>query len=40
MNQNARNQIEILCYEISEHVDLMKYERFFSFSKRCQCRYN
>ena len=26
--------------EISEHSDLMKHEKFFSLSKKCQCRYN
>ena len=29
MNQNARIQVEISYYEISEHVDLMKMKIFF-----------
>ena len=33
MNQNAKNQIEISYYEISEHVDLMKMKNFSSFQK-------
>ena len=37
MNQNAKNQEIKLKFhataEISEHVDLMKYEKFFSFQK-------
>ena len=44
MNQGAKDQkIKMKFHataEISRHVDLMKHERFFSFSKKCQCWYN